>query len=242
MSEKIVIGLDLDNGLHVDSEDKVGVYYEQNGNMHLETDPDPTDGKNGIYVENLNGADGPGGASRYDGWSMKPGTGWNINNNSQTIPDFIDINRDVVNLIFTFGLYKATMRHPTTIAYGSSVKDVRSICNEIVAPVYFSPSSYTSYRPNVGELIQLVKNPLFRTVPYGSGTIACENGNRTGNDSMETAVMFVIMEIHYMSDLQPGGNEYWVHDMSLCCIYSTVPDFTVGQTYSGTQLFDSSHI
>lgn len=235
MSEKIVIGLDLDNGLHVDSEDKVGVYYEQNGNMHLETDPDPTDGKNGIYVENLNGADGSGGASRYDGWTMKPGTGWNLNDSSQTISNFIDMDRDVVNLIFTFGLYKVTTRHPTSISYSSAVKDVRAICNEIVAPVYYSPSSYTSFKPGAGELIQLVKNPTFRTVPYTGGTgstIAVESGNRIGNDNLETAVMFVIMDITYSPN-----NIYWVTSMNLCCIYSTVPDFVVGQSYSGTQLF-----
>ena len=242
MPEKIVIGLDLDNGLHIDNEDKVGVYYEQNGNIHIETYLDPKDGKNGIYIENLNGADGSGGASRYDGWTMKPGTGWKISDTSQTINDFIDMDRDVVNLIFTFGLYRATMRHPTTITYGSTVKDVQSVCNEIVAPVYWNNRSYTSYRPNAGELIQFVTNPTFRTVPWNGSTIACETLNRVTTQVQEVKAMFVIMEIHYDSDIHQGGNEYWVNDMKLCCIYSSVPDFVVGTTYSGTQNFDADHV
>lgn len=240
MSKEITIGLNLGDGLHTTEDDKLEVYYEPNGNMHLETS-DNVD-EIGVYVNDLNGADGAGGGSQYDNWTIKSGEGWRTNDSSQTISNFIDVNREVVNLIFTFGLYKVATRHPSTISYGSSVKDVRGICNEIVAPVWYSPSSYTSYRPNPGELIQLVKNPLFRTVPYGSGTIACESGNRASNDSMETAVMFVIMDIHYMSDIQQGGNQYWVHDMTLQCIYSTVSDYVVGQTYSGTQLFDSNNV
>lgn len=235
----ITIKLDLGDGLYTNAEDKLDVYYEPNGNMHPESSETP--GEVGLYVNNLNGADG-GGSSVPDGWTTVNGTGWNIIDPSQTTPSFLDMNRDVVNLIFTFGVYKATMRHPTTIAYGSDVKDVRSICNEIVAPVYYSPSSYTSFHPNSGELIQLVKNPIFRTVPYNGSTIACENGNRIANDTMETVVMFVITDVHYMSDIQQGGNVYWIHDLTLCCIYSTIPEFIVGQSYTGTQLFDANHI
>ena len=239
MSEVTNIKLDLGDGLHTNSEDKLDVFYEQNGNMHTETSEDPIE--IGLYVEDLNGVDG-GGSSAADGWTTTPATGWSISNPAQTIPNFLDVNRDVVNLIFTFGLYKSTVRHPTSIAYGTEVKDVRSLCNEIVAPIHFNPPSYTSYRPNPGEIIQLVRNPTFRTVPYGTGTIACENGNRLANDTMETIVMLVIMEAHYMSDIQQGGNAYWINDMTVCCIYSSIPEFIVGQTYSGTQLFDANHI
>lgn len=232
MSEQITIKLDLGSGLHTNLQDEMSVSYTDNGHIHIEDNL----GEEGLYVDNLNGEDGVGGVSVPDGWTTVDGTGYNISDPSQTT-QFIDMNRDVVNLIFTFGLYKATTRNPSNITYGTNVKDVRSICNEIDAPIWFSPSSYTSYKPMEGELIQLVKNPLFRTVPVGNSTVACENGNRLGNDSMETAVMFVITEINY----QPG-NIYWVTDMTLCCIFSTVPDFVVGQSYTGTQLFDSGHI
>jgi hypothetical protein len=231
------IQLDLGDGFTTDENNKLGVKYEPNGNMHVETSTDP-----GLYVENLNGADGTGGGSQPDGWTTKPGTGWNIQTNA-TIPDFVDMNRDVVNLIFTFGVYRPSMRHPTYVAYSTTPKDVQSMCNEIVAPVYYNASSYTSYHPQAGELIQLVTNPLFRTVPWNGGTIATESLNRIdGNTSQETKAMFVITDIHYMSDIQQGGNIYWVHDMTLMCIYSTLPEFVVGTSYSGTQGFDNNHI
>lgn len=238
---EITLGLDLGDGLHTtQSENKLAVHYEPNGNMHLEISDVPEE--NGIYVNDLNGADGQGGGSQYDGWTTKRGTGWKTSDTSQTINDFIDMDRDVVNLIFTFGLYRATMRHPTTITYGSTVKDVQSVCNEIVAPVYWNNRSYTSYRPNAGELIQFVTNPTFRTVPWNGSTIACETLNRVTTQVQEVKAMFVIMEIHYDSDIHQGGNEYWVNDMKLCCIYSSVPDFVVGTTYSGTQGFDANHV
>lgn len=242
MSDTVKIGLNLGDGLYTNN-NKVGVHFVENGNIHIETSDNV--GENGVYVEDLNGADGTGGGSQYDGWSVKPGTGWQIENNTSTIKDFIDMDRDVVNLIFTIGLYKPTMRHPTSITYSTTPKDVQSVCNEIVAPLQYNATSYTSYRPNAGELVQFVTNPLFRTIPWNGSTIATESINRYNANSsgiQEVKVMFVITEIHYMSDIQQGGNRYWIHDMKLQCIYSGIPDFVVGTVYSGTQGFDSNHI
>lgn len=239
MSKRVKIGLNLGEGLYT-KDNKLGVHYVENGRMNIVESDNP--GENGLFVEDLNGKDGAGGGSQYDGYTMKSGTGWSISNASQTISNFIDMDRDVVNLIFTFGLYKPTTRHPTTITYSTSPKDVQSICNEIVAPVQYNATSYTSYRPNAGELIQLVTNPLFRTVPWNGGTIATESLNRYNSSvTQEVKAMFVITEIHYMSDIQQGGNQYWVHDMKLQCIYSAISDFVVGTVYSGTQGFDSNH-
>ena len=243
MGKNVTINLDLGDGLHTtpSPENKLAVYYEPNGNMYLETSDDA--GENGIFVKNLNGADGANSGSRYDGWSTVSGTGWNMNNNKVTTNNFIDMNREVVNLIFTFGLYKPSMRHPTYIDYSSEVKDVKSICNEIVAPINYSATSYTSYKPAAGELIQLVTNPTFRHINYSGGTtIATESLNRVIGANQEVKVMFVITKIQYLSDIQQGGSQYWVHNMSLCCIYSTVPDFVVGTTYTGTQGFDTNHV
>lgn len=237
MGENIKINLDLGDGLHTtpDPENKLAVYYEPNGNMYLDDD--------GIVVKDLNGGDGVDGGSQYDGWSIVPGTGWNVNDNKVTIDNFIDMDRDVVNLIFTIGLYKPSMRHPTSIAYSSDVKDVQSMCNEIVAPINYSATSYTSYKPSAGELIQLVTNPTFRFINFTGGTtIAVESIDRVNGNDQEVKAMFVITKIQFMSDIQQGGSQYWVHDMSLCCIYSTVPDFVVGTTYTGTQGFDTNHV
>jgi hypothetical protein len=241
MSKEIQIQLNLGDGLLTRPDnDKLAVLYEPNGNMLL--DPVTTPGTGGMFVNDLNGANGSGG-THYDGYTVKPGRGTNINNPSDTISDFVDIDRSVVNMIFTLGLYRPASRNPSNITYSSTVKDVKSICNEIVAPVWYSPQSYTSYKPKAGELIQLVTNPTFRTVPSGGVTKAVESIDRVANNNAQvTQAMFVITEIHYMSDIQQGGNQYWVHDMKLCCIYSGVADYTVGTTYSGTQGFDSNYI
>ena len=116
MSERIKIGLNLGDGLHT-SDKKLGVHYVENGRMNIVESDNP--GENGLFVGDLNGKDGTGGGSQYDGYTMKAGTGWSISNASQTISNFIDMDRNVVNLIFTFGLYKPTTRHPTTITYSS---------------------------------------------------------------------------------------------------------------------------
>lgn len=232
MSDVIKIGVNLGDGLSI-TNNKIGVNCVEDELIHTNGD--------GLFVDNLNGKDGTG-SSQCDGYSMKSGIGWDMTDQSQ-ISDFIDMDRSVVNLIFTFGMYKPSMRHPTTISYSTSPKDVQSMCNEIVVPLQYNATSYTSYRPNVGEMIQLVTNPLFRTVPWNGSTIAVESMNRYGGSpSQEVKAMFVITEINYMSDIQPGGNLYWVHDMKVQCIYSTISDFVVGTVYSGIQGFDSDHI
>lgn len=238
MSRNIQINLDLGNGLHTrEDNDKLAVLYEH-GNIHLEPD---AGGEGGLYVNDLDGADGSGGTVA-DGYTLKQSTGTNMSNPSSITTNFVDVDRSVVNMIFTFGLYRPSSRN-NTITYSSTVKDVRSICNEIVAPLWYSPQSYTSYKPYAGELIQLVTNPTIRTVTSNGSTIAVETLDRViGNTAQEVKVMFVITAINYMSDIQQGGNQYWVHDMTLKCIYSSIPDFTVGTSYSGTQLFDSSYI
>lgn len=250
MSKSITIGLDLGNGLYIMNNDKVAVYYEPNGNMHLERDDDPTDGKNGMYVSNLKGPKGSNGDSRYDGYTTKPGPGWggvlDPNLGSAYTTDFIDVDRSIVNMIFTIGLYKPIKRNATNITYSSTeVKDVTSICNEIVAPIYFSPvNGYTSYKPYVGELLQLITNPIFRITNTDTGTIATESINRIAATSpaQEVKVMFVITKIVYNSDLNPNGSQYWVNSMELQCIYSSIPNYIVGNIYSGSQKFDQSHI
>lgn len=240
----VKIQLDLGDGLHT-SQDKVGVYNEPNGNMYVETNS----GEEGVYVEDLNGADGTGGSSTYDGWSTLPGTGWSISTPGQTTNDFIDMNRLAISLIFSFGWQRPQMRHSTSIAYSSTVKDVTSICNEIDAPIYYNGQNKTAYRPQVGELIQLITNPVPWVVPVStsvsaSGTIAVESLNRMNTDSDATAqevkAMFVIKSITYNSDTQQGGNEFWVNAMTLICIYSNITNFTVGQEYSGSPDFTSS--
>lgn len=227
--------LKLGDGLKIKAESKLSV--ATNGD-HISID------EHGVFVDNLNGADAPEGGTEPDGWTTVKGPGANLADPENPLDSnsFIDINRDVVNLIYTFGLYKPTMRHPTTIDYSTSVKDVRSICNEFVAGRYYdSQRGGVTYIPRKGEMIQLVIGPHLRLSPFGSGTIAVESGNRFGDDVMETKVILVINEVLFMSDISPTGATYWVYSMKLRCIYSTVPEYVVGNLYTGTQYIDGTN-
>lgn len=231
------IRIDNGNGLHTrPADDKLAVYYEPNGNMHLET----AEGVEGIFVEDLNGQDGVGG-SRVDGHTTVVGNAKNLTNGT-IIHDFVDVNRDVVNHIFTLGLYRPLRRDPTQVVYTSTVKDVIAMCNEIVAPIYYNGQQLTSYHPIEGELIQLVTNPVFRIFQNSSTGInmTSENMNRVTNNNQETKAMFVITDIVYGDEKTPPKNAYWVYSMKLMCIYSSIPEYVVGTLYEGSQNIDPS--
>lgn len=219
-----------------------GLGFEDNklkvniGNDNLRTVTTGNDNEKGLFVDDLSNGAGLSG-SFPDNWTLVTGPGTNIDTSSVHTNSFIDINRDVSNLIFTFGLYKVGSRGATQIAYTSTVKTVQDICNEIVYPLWFNASNWTSYRPNAGELLQLVTGATARSVLYGynGDHIACEDGNRQGDNNQTTKVLFCITAIQYMSDVQPQGNAYWVKSMDLVCLYSEVPEYVVGQTYHGDQ-------
>ncbi len=233
MSKSIKIGLDLGDGLTIDSSsNKAVVDYVNNGNIILDTGSDPNE--NGIYVQDLNGADGTGGGSTYDGYTMFGGTGQNMSNSRDRITPFPDVDRSICQLIFTLGLYLRSRRNATSINYSSTVKSVDAMCNEINAPAWYNPAVLTSFRPNPGEMLQLVDHPNFRIVAYNGSTIAVENGDRNNDNIMTTKVIFVILDIKYMSDVEQGGSDYIVHDMKLKCIYSdNVSEYIVGNEYTG---------
>lgn len=234
------IRIDNGNGLHTrPADDKLAVYYEPNGNMHLET----AEGVEGIFVENLDGNDGPGG-SRVDGHTTVVGTASNIDNGT-VINNFVDVNREVVNHIFTLGLYRPLRRDPTQVVYTSIVKDVQDMCNEIVAPIYYNSQQRTSYHPVEGELIQLVTNPVFRVFTRASTGVnmTAENMNRVTNNNQETKVMFVITDIVYGDERTPPRSSYWVYSMKLMCIWKAddITDYVVGTLYEGNQYIDPNN-
>ena len=227
MSKSIKINLDLGNGIDVDqSTNKVGVSYENNGNITTESD--------GLFVDDLNGEDGSGGGSVVDGYTLYNGTAVRVSNPSETLTPFPDIDRGVCQMIFTLGLFWRSRRNASTIDYSTTTKNVDAMCNEINAPCYYNRYALTSFKPAVGELIQLVENPTFRTVAYNGSTIAVENFDRNSLSSMKTRVMFVIKAIRYMKDVDPSLSDYMVNDMTLKCIYSDdVERYVVGTDYMG---------
>jgi hypothetical protein len=228
MSKSIKINLDLGDGIDVDqSTNKVGVSYENNGNITTESD--------GLFVDDLNGEDGSGGGSVVDGYTIYNGTAVKVSNPSATLTPFPDIDRGVCQMIFTLGLFWRSRRNPSTIDYSTTTKDVDAMCNEINAPCYYNRYALTSFKPAVGELIQLVENPTFRTIAYNGSTIAVENFDRNSLSSMKTRVMFVIKAIRYMKDVDPSLSDYMVNDMTLKCIYSdNVERYVVGNDYTGS--------
>lgn len=247
MANSIKIELNTGNGLYLRQDKMLGDYklavlYDPDHQDLIHREPDGSD-IGAMWVGNLKGEKGDSGGSSYDGYTVTGGKGYNISND-ETIEKFLDINRAVVNLIFTIGLYKPLSRSATSVSYTSTVKSVSDMCNEIDAPLYYGGlKGRTSYKPAVGELIQLVTNPTFRITTNASGVqTATESINRVFNTSdpdkpQEVKAMFVITSITYPRDIDPNASNYWVSKMTLQCIYSEVPEYVVGNSYSGTDTF-----
>ena len=223
---KYQLKLNVGDGLGFDQNNKLSVRYAGNNIQIIDTG---TDGQKGLHVDDLTGKSG----SSSDNWSTETGPGTYPGHSR--IDDFVDINRDVTGLIFTFGLFKAGSRSETQIAYTSTVKTMSDVCNEIDFPLSAKGSNWTSFQPFNGELIQLVTSPTFRSVDWTQSPykIATEDGKRIGNNSQETKVILMITNILYDSDINPQGNEFWVKSIEATCIYSTRPEYVVGQSYSG---------
>lgn len=228
-----VLKLNVGDGLGFNSDGKLTVKYS-GSNIHVVDIG--VDSEIGLYVDDLTGNPG----SVCDTWTTIPGTGKQYNSPYGSINNFLDLNREVINLVFTFGAYQVGQRGingQKSISYTSTPKTVTDIIDEINKPLFFRGTNSTYYRPNKGEMIQLVDGPAIDLVNNtGSGTIAVERGDRLANNAQTTKALFVISDIKYKSDIQQGGSDYWVHSMKLICIYSDLSSFTPReQTYDGTE-------
>lgn len=192
------------NGLKIDENGAVTVDYDE---TYIHSDQD------GLYVDDLNVGDG----TISDGWTILSG-----NNPDTAIA--------VISFIFSFGLYKPASRSSSGITYTSTIRTASDIIDEINAPIVINSSNYTSYRPNQGELIQLITNPTSRRVIDRQGVVngtSVETGNRSSNGTQETKAVFCVANIAYL-------NIYKVNTIDLLCIYSSIPEFVVGNHYTGT--------
>lgn len=192
------------NGLKIDENGAVTIDYDE---TYIHSDQD------GLYVDDLNVGDG----TISDGWTILSG-----NNPDTAIA--------VISFIFSFGLYKPASRSSSGIEYTSTIRTASNIIDEINAPIVINSSNYTSYRPNQGELIQLITNPTSRRVIDRQGVIngtSVETGNRLSNGTQETKAIFCVANITYL-------NIYKVNTIDLLCIYSSIPEFVVGNHYTGT--------
>lgn len=223
-----VLKINVGDGLGFDQNDKLCVRYAGENIRVVDTG---TDGQIGLYVDDLTGLSG----SVSDNWSTVPGPGYKTG--SATISNFVDINRDVTNLIFTYGAYQVANRGvngQNHISYSASVKTIQNLVDEMNFPISIYGRNRTFYQPFKSEMIQLVDGPSTSLVSSNNsgGTIAAENGNRLGDNTQTTKVLFVITDIKYDSDINPGGNEFWVNSITLLCIYSSLTEYVVGHTYS----------
>ena len=188
----------------IDENGAVTIDYDE---TYIHSDQD------GLYVDDLNVGDG----TISDGWTILSG-----NNPDTAIA--------VISFIFSFGLYKPASRSSSGIEYTSTIRTASNIIDELNAPIVINSSNYTSYRPNQGELIQLITNPTSRRVIDRQGVIngtSVETGNRLSNGTQETKAIFCVANITYL-------NIYKVNTIDLLCIYSSIPEFVVGNHYTGT--------
>lgn len=196
------------NGLKIDENGAVTVDYDE---TYIHSDPE------GLYVDDLNVGDG----TIPDGWTILPG-------NPETN---IDTNTLAISFIFSFGLYKPASRSSSGIEYTSTIRTASNIIDEMNAPIIINSSNYTSYHPKQGEMIQLITNPTSRRVIDRQGVVngtSVETGNRSSNGTQETKVVFCVANIVYYV------NTYKVDTIDLLCIYSSIPEFVVGNHYTGT--------
>ena len=179
----------------------------------------------GIYVDDLTG-ENERTDSHVDNWTLIEGT----SNLGNPIPD---INREVSNLIFSMCAYSITNRGTggdTTITVNtSSVKSVSEIVDEMNYPLNAAGSNWSSYQPRVGELFQLISTPHGRVINVaGGGYSAAEDGNRYPDNANRTLAMFCITGIEY------AQNGYYINNISMVCLYSSLTEYTKGQTYGTT--------
>ena len=221
--------LNLGEGMGIDQDNKVGVRYTGN---YIHTVTDALAGSLGLYVDPLVAANG----SITDDWTTKPGAGKRLSQSvtPAQIDNFIDIDRDVTNLIFTYGAYRVTGRSNVVITYDNTqIKTLENLKDEMNYPMQQNASLGPFFRPRKGELIQLVSNPCIGTVVSSSSvSTAVEKGTRTNDVNQELKVMFLINEILYQSDEEPTGNPNWVSKMKVTCLYSSVTAYVVGNEYS----------
>jgi hypothetical protein len=219
------LNLNLGEGLCIDNENKLSVKYTGN---YIHITP------NGLFVDPLTGAAG----SITDSWSTKqyPGTAIDYNVISpRSTSNFIDVDREVTNLIYSYGVYTVGTRGLTNIAYTNQVRTISDLVYEMNYPVTVYGGNSFFYLPRTGELIQLVDKPETVGVNTNSTEMqktAAETGRRGNNLDMETKVLFMVSDVLLDSDVDPGASGRIVAKLKLLCLYSSVPEYVVGNEYS----------
>jgi len=177
----------------------------------------------GLYIPNLKGADGSGGGTIVDNHTLK----------EKSLSDgaSVNINRDVVQLIFAMSVCKTQTngRYNGNIPIVSGKKTATDIKNEI--NFVFdngSPNPYTTYAVRKNDLLMLYtggtnsSGGLAHT--FNNGYAIMEDGNRYVD---QTAVALFI--VNSVTNSASNGLIGYVEHITLECLWSADGYYTKGQ-------------
>lgn len=169
-------------------------------------------GTSGLFVEDMSGDDG-GINTTVDNYTLTIDT--------STVSPYApigDINRNVVQMIFTMCAYKVVGRSGSVVNIDNTqVKSVQDMLTEMNYPLTLG--SWSSYNPNIGDLFQLVSNVVGRS----AGSSATEDGNRYSGAGS-------VLALFAITGIQKVG--YSIRSLTLTCLYSSLSQFSQGGTYS----------
>lgn len=196
----------------------------------------------GVYIPK--GVFGYGLDGIVDGWTIKP----KQNSNGEYVKDanghtLIDINKDVVTCIYTLSRRKVTNRSSVgTYATSNTTKTVEDIIDEFncAMDAYKAlgtnvPTGLptTSYVMQQGDLFQFRENakPWIPAKNADNQTWPCAMDDMNRYEAEPIVALFYIVDIAYDD---PDMATYMTK-LSLKCVWSTLADYVVGQTYTATK-------
>ena len=189
--------------------------------------------ENGLYLDP--NAIGGGLEGAIDNWTLKK---YSTDANNHTI---LGIKQQVVPCIYTLSRRKVTNRQ-SVAAYTTSneTKTMLDVIDEFNAAMDYyigrgtsvpSGLPYTSYTFTVGDFFQFREGarPWVATNGTKSWGCAIDDANRYEDD--RTKAFFSVLEAEYNN---PNMHLY-LTKLSLYCIWSELPEYVAGQTYTASK-------
>ena len=192
--------------------------------------------EDGVYI--AQDSFGNGQTAVIDDWTIK---------SIGTTPDghmMIDVNYDVVVCIYTMSRRKVTSRRTVqTYSTSNETKTVDDVLNEFncVMDAYRALGqavpeglARTSYILKPGDCFQLRENARpFVQPPNANGETwlcAMDDANRYQEDAIRA--FFYVTAVEYNDSIMP---KYYMTKLSIRCVWSELPEFIAGQTYTSAK-------
>ena len=190
----------------------------------------------GIYISKDNFGNGQ--TAVVDGWTIK---------SIGTTGDghmMIDVNYDVVPCIYTMSRRKVTSRQtPQTYQTSDDTKTVDDVLNEFncIMDAYRALGqavpeglALTTYILQPGDCFQFRENARpFVQPPNAKGETwlcAIDDANRYQEDAIRA--FFYVTTVEYNDAVMP---KFYMTKLSIRCVWSELPDFVAGQTYTSAK-------